>query len=211
MVDTKSKDLSIHDLMVLERHRRYLDRNPDLREFIERRETEYKKVKLENITDPLTGVCNRRYFDEAIKKDFELADQDTPLSLVMIDIDKFKRINDSISHIEGDKVLRKVSDTIRGGLRETDIVCRYGGEEFAVILPVTDLKDAAMVTERIRETVYKPKIDENHDIGISISCGIARYPDDRIHSSEDLVSYADTALRLAKENGRNRTELYKPV
>ena len=129
----------------------------------------------------------------------------------MTDIDFFKKVNDTYGHAVGDLVLKTVAKTIKKGLREYDIPSRYGGEEFAILLPNTTLDEASMVAERLRKQVEKKKInieDYNIDgvseISVSISLGVSRYDEKTMKDSEDLYKKADTGLYQAKESGRNR-------
>jgi two-component system cell cycle response regulator len=153
------------------------------------------------VTDGLTGMFNRRHVFERLSHEIEkFTRYGSGFSLLMLDIDHFKQINDTYGHQFGDEVLRKVSDAIRSSIRNVDIAGRYGGEEFMVILPEIGLAGAALVAERIRCAVESVSF-ENDGLVVTISCGAAEY------SAEDageFVKKADTLLYLAKDGGRNR-------
>jgi diguanylate cyclase (GGDEF)-like protein len=127
----------------------------------------------------------------------------------MVDIDHFKLVNDSLGHAAGDKVLRSMTQMMEKSLRETEIVCRYGGEEFLIILPQTRPQEAKVVAERMRQaiekSVFTPTLGEE-PVRITISCGIAAYPEQG-ENLEQLIAAADAALYAAKSQGRNRVSL----
>jgi diguanylate cyclase (GGDEF)-like protein len=154
--------------------------------------------------DPLTDLLNRRGFQEAFDLELERARRaDQPLSLIVGDLDRFKRVNDSHGHAAGDAVLRRVADAIRGAKRGFDRAARVGGEEFAVLAPDADEHGAYMLAERIRAAVHQAFADED-DESLTISFGISTYP---LHgqSADSLLRTADQALYAAKRLGRNRS------
>ena len=157
-------------------------------------------------TDDLTGIWNRRYFRRQLPHEIERARTfGVPLSLLMFDIDEFKQINDSFGHVIGDVVLSELCGCVRETLRTTDIIARYGGDEFAVILPHTDLGGAQAVAERILAKVRQLTIptDEEGAIQCSVSIGIAEFRrEDGV--ANDLVRRADERLYLSKRQGKNR-------
>ncbi|MET0083423.1 MAG: diguanylate cyclase [Sedimenticola sp.] len=162
--------------------------------------------------DSLTNLYTRRMFHECL--DNELARSmrfDHPLSLLLIDIDRFKQINDAHGHPAGDTVLQKLSARLLKESRGIDYVCRYGGEEIAIILPETDRQNAQQVAERMNLTVSALpfQIDDTQSVSITISIGVASYP---VHGDTDtfLIAAADSALYEAKEQGRNRVCTYSP-
>jgi diguanylate cyclase (GGDEF)-like protein len=162
--------------------------------------------------DSLTGLYTRRMFHEYL--DSELARSkrfNHPMSLLLIDIDNFKQVNDTYGHPTGDLVLRKLSGRLRRESRGIDYVCRYGGEEIAIILPETSVQNAQHIAERMRLTVSSLPfdIDDTNSQPITISIGVASYP---LHGDTDtfLISAADSALYDAKEQGRNRVYTYSP-
>jgi diguanylate cyclase len=166
-------------------------------------------ISNEAMTDALTGLRNRKSFDEQIaERSAEAAETGEPLALLMLDIDHFKRFNDTYGHLLGDEVIRLVGCCLTNCTKGRDVPCRYGGEEFAVILPATDLHGAATVAEQIRATVAGKKITRkrtNETLGtVTLSIGAAEW-----HPSEpleDWVQRADQALYAAKAGGRNRVE-----
>jgi diguanylate cyclase (GGDEF)-like protein len=173
----------------------------------------FSSIKNIAIYDTLTNLYNRRYFDERLglvaQKSFYGG---TALSLVMIDIDHFKRVNDTFGHVEGDKVLREISGLLKASVRKKDTVARYGGEEFILILPEAGLEESSMIAERIRRLVEETPFEVSHArINITISLGISNFPSHRARSKEDLVKMADQALYDAKRGGRNRVCIYNPM
>lgn len=161
--------------------------------------------------DALTGVGNRRGFDEGLWQAWQWLVQDTrPLSLIMLDVDFFKAFNDTYGHLEGDRCLQQVAQAIRKTLkRSTDLVTRYGGEEFAVILPDTDLAGASAVAEEIREQVEALAIPHNRSLCgncVTISLGVASVVPDQSASPIALLTLTDEALYQAKRQGRNQVQ-----
>ena len=151
-------------------------------------------------TDGLTGIANRRTFDEALERELSRAARSgEEVSLVLLDIDHFKRLNDDHGHQVGDDVLRRVARAIAGATRRYDLAARYGGEEFAVILPRTPREDAAMVAERLR----RHGVDAPGDPGCTVSAGVATYPHDAADPAA-LIVRADEALYASKHAGRDR-------
>ncbi len=176
-----------------------------------------KKLEEQSVTDGLTGLKNRRFFDERLHEEFRRAQRygDT-LSLIMIDLDHFKNVNDRHGHPAGDVVLREAAMLIRASIRDPDICARYGGEEFAVILPKTHMSGALAVAERIwREmgtkeyAVAANGVPEPKKVHVTASIGIAFYPSKDISSGELLLRFADQALYNAKRGGRNSICLYQ--
>ena len=166
----------------------------------------HKKITELSITDGLTGLYVYRYFNDALDKEIlRSARYRQPFGLIMIDLDSFKKINDSYGHPQGDEVLKEVSQIFKKICREVDIVARYGGEEFAIILPETDLEGAFVLADRIRMVVknYAFGTKENV-INLTASIGVASYPDIAI-SNPELIKHVDRALYRAKAEGRNKT------
>jgi diguanylate cyclase (GGDEF)-like protein len=158
------------------------------------------------INDALTGLNNRRYFDKVLPQEYERAHRDgIPFSLVMIDVDNFKKFNDSYGHHLGDRVLATIGRVLRKTLRRIDFAFRYGGEEFVVILPDTDLESAHNVAERIRQRVViesRKLLRNQDDPPVTVSMGISCYPRDAA-CSKTLLAMADQLLYQAKRTGRN--------
>lgn len=156
--------------------------------------------------DPLTGLHNRRWLDDTFHRQIERAQRSgQPAALLMIDIDRFKTINDHFGHLTGDAVLGRVAQLLMSGVRPQDLLARYGGEEFAVMLPSVDLSTALAVAERLRRAVEVNSRDaDSQDVPpTTVSIGAARMePGDRL---EDLINRADVALSKAKALGRNQT------
>jgi diguanylate cyclase (GGDEF)-like protein len=158
------------------------------------------------VMDEKTGLFNFREFQRRLKEEWQRARRyDMLLSLVMLDLDHFKRLNDTLGHQAGDQVLREFAMLVAGGARGTDIAARYGGEEFAVVLPHTDAPMALRVAERIRKAVREfIFLDEENPTRITVSAGVATYPSTTdINSVDALVRAADMALYEAKKRGRN--------
>ncbi len=166
----------------------------------------YLELQRRSAHDGLTGVVNRAEFDQRLAAECSSADRhERPLALLMIDIDFFKRVNDSHGHQAGDRVLQSVARLMQETMRPGDIVARYGGEEFAIILPSTEAGSALAAAERLRQAIAKAAINcaDKLDIGITVSIGCAdRRPN--AMPPGDLVKAADTALYRAKHTGRNR-------
>ncbi|MBN1980411.1 MAG: diguanylate cyclase [Chitinivibrionales bacterium] len=153
--------------------------------------------------DRLTGAYNRKYFENFFDRLIRTSEKNgEPFSVVMVDIDKFKSVNDTYGHQKGDEILKGVVSIIMEKYRKTDICCRYGGEEFVILLPNTSLAEAAIVVERFRSSVEQARLlgDERP---VTISLGFSVYPQQG-KLKDDLISKADQALYHAKENGRNR-------
>lgn len=175
---------------------------------IELKQQELEAHASEARTDSLTGLRNRRAFDEELNRLFaQRQRQGTVLSLMMIDIDHFKKINDEFGHLAGDEVLQSFAQVLNRTLREMDIVCRYGGEEFAVICPGSHLTEVAFAAERILHAVEATVIHfEDRRNRVTASIGVAEVMAGEI--AESLVQRADKALLGAKQAGRNRIYLH---
>jgi len=160
----------------------------------------------QSIRDPLTGLYNRRFLEEFLARELVRADRKKhPLSVIAVDIDHFKRINDSLGHGAGDIVLRRIGLLLQGFVRQSDIACRVGGEEFSVLLPEATMPIAAQRAEDIRKAVQQLKLKyEDQDLsGITVSLGVAAYPDHGA-TPDALIRAADQALYEAKYRGRDR-------
>lgn len=164
------------------------------------------------MVDGLTGLFVRRYFDARVDEEIERARRfGQPFSIVMMDIDDFKRLNDTHGHLVGDRVLREVAAVVRREMRGVDTAARYGGEELVIILPRTELVAALAVAERIRGALAAHRIavgPEGPVLTVAASFGIAAYPESGLGAAEDVVRRADRALYRAKRTGKNRVELY---
>lgn len=167
----------------------------------------HARTRLMAITDALTGLYNRRYFQQMFGRELSRAQRyHKPLSLIMMDVDDFKKFNDTYGHPHGDKVLGVMGDILMEALRSTDFAFRYGGEEFIVLLPETDFPNALLAAERLRELVEHESIGELKGIashGITASVGVVSFPRDG-ETCEELLNSVDGLLYRAKECGKNR-------
>ena len=181
--------------------RRLLETNQQLKQLND-------EFRLLSITDPLTGLFNRRHFDELMETEVGLSNRHgDPNSLLLIDIDHFKAINDTYGHYVGDVVLKALTKTLQNNIRHTDAICRLGGEEFAVLCKRADKTGAMELAEKLREIIEKtPMIPETDDeLLITISIGVASVPDGGGKTTpKQLYKDVDTALYYSKNNGRNR-------
>jgi len=157
-------------------------------------------------TDGLTGLQNRRMFQDFMSREYDLAVRHKrPLSLIIMDVDYFKKFNDSFGHPAGDAVLKRIGVLLKQLARKTDCVGRYGGEEFVLLLPQTGSEDALMIANRIQQTVADEKWEHR---GVTVSVGVSSLGDSKINNVDDLLKSADMALYAAKEGGRNRVVKY---
>jgi diguanylate cyclase (GGDEF)-like protein len=158
------------------------------------------------VTDGLTRLYNHRHFYELMEQEFHRTKRyQSNVSLIMIDIDFFKQINDTYGHQVGDDILKELAQVIGAQMREVDILARYGGEEFAALLPQTSIEQAGVVAERIRSAVEKNEFATSKGIiKITVSLGLAGFPEMDITNQVELVQEADKALYRAKELGKNR-------
>ena len=162
--------------------------------------------------DGLTGIYNRRFFEQTLTKEYSRVQRyGGTLSLVLLDLDHFKKVNDTHGHLAGDEVLREAARRLNSCLRDTDILARYGGEEFAVILPATTLEGTLIVAERLRAVMDATPIMHNaQSLTITVSAGVTEFRTD-ILRYEDLIKEADLALYTSKGSGRNRVTCYSPT
>ncbi|MFH0709819.1 MAG: diguanylate cyclase [Pseudomonadota bacterium] len=166
------------------------------------------KIKEQSIRDPLTGLYNRRYLDETLQKEIVRAQRERiPLSVVIIDLDHFKAVNDTYGHAAGDAVLQSIATYLIGSIRQNDFVCRYGGEEFILVMPGMPIDQASLRMEQCRKEIQNMTILYNtHQISITMSGGIAMF---NAHGTleDELLKAADDALYMSKVNGRNQITL----
>jgi len=159
-----------------------------------------RQLRRQAIVDPLTGAYNRRHMDAVLGGAFAGAKRDTPPSLLLLDIDHFKRINDELGHAAGDDVLKQVVAVIQHHVRSSDILFRCGGEEFALFLPATGPEGALRVAEQVRKSVAEARLLGERPVTISV--GVATLPPDA--TIDDWLRHGDSALYRAKSEGRNR-------
>ncbi len=162
-------------------------------------------------TDHLTGLFNRRYMMEALDKEMQRSiRKGGTLSLILLDIDHFKRVNDDYGHQKGDTVLQKVALLLQKELRTYDCAARYGGEEFVAILPDSTLKESVFVADRIRQAVQSARFDSPLDtLNLTVSLGVASFSKEDTTTVDGFIKIADDALYRAKANGRNRVEFHE--
>jgi two-component system, cell cycle response regulator len=160
--------------------------------------------------DTLTGLYNRKYLYDALSKEFPYCNRhEVPLSMLMIDIDFFKQVNDSHGHLAGDFVLCRVAEALMKATRAEDLVSRFGGEEFAVLLRETDAAGAAICGERCRNMVAAGRYEiKSRPVGVTLSCGVATLVNRCFNTPEELIHAADQALYAAKAAGRNQVMTY---
>ena len=179
--------------------------NRELLRKIEEIESLQEQLRQQAIRDPLTGLYNRRFLEETLGRELGQARRNNePLSVVMIDIDRFKSVNDTYGHNVGDLFLIALGDMLEHKMREGDVACRYGGEEFIVVLPGASLEAAAVRTNELRLIFDVLKIDvAGQSISATFSAGVAGFP---LHGTDEktILAEADRALYAAKDAGRNR-------
>jgi diguanylate cyclase (GGDEF)-like protein len=163
----------------------------------------YQQALQSAATDPLTGVKNRAAMESSMKRELGLANrQGYPISLILFDIDHFKKINDQYGHLIGDQVLRSVAKVAEETIRDSDMIFRFGGEEFLVLLNGTQLSGAALLAERMRRKIEELEIFPDLDMRIAASFGVVSLQEDE--SAETIFMRVDNAMYRAKNNGRNR-------
>ena len=169
----------------------------------------YSETEYLSVTDGLTGLYNRRHFEHNIERDFLRTKRyNGELSLALVDIDFFKKVNDNYGHQFGDYVLKKISDIISDSFRKTDMIYRYGGEELAIVLTETPLENSIIPLERLKEKISEQSFSAGgEDIKITVSIGVSANCEDA-KTQKDLIEFADKALYKAKENGRNQVVKY---
>lgn len=170
----------------------------------------YHKVQEMAVTDSLTGVFSRRYLLERLNEEFERSKKfGFSFSLLMLDIDHFKGYNDRYGHLAGDAILKEIALSLQENMRQIDLVGRFGGEEFSVILSETGKQGAALAAERMRQAIETREIKAyDETLKVTVSIGIACFPQDSIYAGE-LIDKADTALYRAKQSGRNKVCLFE--
>lgn len=172
----------------------------------------YQRTKDLAITDGLTGLYLRKYFVEKLDEEIRRAKETgTAMSFILIDIDHFKDCNDTHGHLFGDKVLRLLGEFLKDNLRDVDIIGRYGGEEFAVILPNTAMNGSRFVAERLRENFSKLIINVNENEGIKLTLSVGGIEFEKSIKLMEVINLADKALYYSKENGRNKVTFWEDI
>lgn len=170
----------------------------------------HEEIKLVGLRDPLTGINNRRFFDQRIEEELSKAQRShSPLACLFIDLDYFKRINDTHGHQVGDQVLKRVAQLLSETLRQGDVLARYGGEEFVVLLTGAGQKIAVEIAERMRSLIEKTPfmVGQNKPLHITLSVGIANFQPGQLMSVKQLLQKADQAVYAAKLSGRNQIKI----
>ena len=188
---------------------RVQERTLELNIALQELESANQELERKNVLDELTGLHNRRFYDQKILAEYRRSRRNlTPLSLILIDIDHFKLVNDKYGHLAGDQSLVWLAKYIKQSLkRSADKAFRYGGEEFCLILPNTDAEGALLVAEQLREVVSEKAFNfEGTEISLTISCGICTYQQQADIGPEQIFSGADKALYQAKHDGRNQSK-----
>ncbi len=174
----------------------------------------FEETLRHSLTDGLTGLANRRHFDARLTQEWENATRESrPLALALVDIDSFKKYNDSYGHAQGDECLRQIAEVLMSaGRRQYDVAARYGGEEFALILPDSTAKNAAKRAEALRKKIMALKIPHRASVTgkiVTVSIGVAAIIPSTSTQPTDLIARADQALYDAKKQGRNRVVVFK--
>ena len=174
----------------------------------------YEELFQQACMDKVLQVYNKHYFLTRLDEEIARCERNAgTFSLILLDADHFKLFNDNHGHLAGDAALLQLTTLIRKNIRKVDVPCRYGGEEFTVILPDADIRQALVVAEHIRSLVAKKPVEyANNSIPLTVSIGIAQYHSDpaQAASGETLIAHADNALYQAKQDGRNRTVMFRP-
>jgi len=218
LASAKVSDIAQQKLLILQEESqeqlesRVQERTLELNIALQELEVANQELKEKNTLDELSGLYNRRFYDQKILAEFRRSRRNlTPLSLVLIDIDHFKRVNDSYGHLTGDKCIVEVARMLKALLRRsTDVGCRYGGEEFCLILPETDEKGALALAQEICQSVRQQKISNNENIiELTVSCGVTTYQQEKEVTPEIIFESVDKALYKAKQAGRDQVQVSK--
>ena len=216
VASVKASDLAQQKLLALQEESqeqlesRVQERTLELNIALQELEAVNQELKEKNTLDELSGLFNRRYYDQKIMAEFRRSRRNlTPLSLVLIDIDRFKLVNDNYGHLIGDQCIIAVAKMIKSLLRRsTDVGCRYGGEEFCLILPETDDKGALALAQEICQSVREQQIFADElAIDLTVSCGVTTYQQEKNVTPEAIFASADRALYKAKQAGRDQVQV----
>jgi len=214
LTDSRATDLAFKGLEIKQQENQDLleervqERTLELNIALQELESANQELERKNVLDELTGLHNRRFYDQKIQAEYRRSRRNlTPLSLVIIDIDHFKSVNDTYGHLAGDQCLVWLSQLVKQSLkRSTDKAFRYGGEEFCLILPDTEPQGAVLLAEQLRESISEQAFRyQNIEIPLTISCGISTYQQEKFITAEQIFAGADKALYQAKHNGRNQS------
>ncbi|WP_024955297.1 GGDEF domain-containing protein [Sulfurospirillum arcachonense] len=185
-----------------------------LQKTINKLQKQEEELKLLASTDPLTKLFNRRYFTEVSGHILDLAKRNNEnMSIIMLDIDKFKNINDTYGHKVGDDTLVVFAETLNNFKRKSDVVCRFGGEEFVILLPETNVEGASKIAHKIRKVIEELiiKIDEKIELNFTVSVGVSQVNIEKDNNIEAAINRADKALYQAKDTGRNKTVVIEDI
>lgn len=216
LASAKTFDIAQQKLLTLQQESqeqlesRVQERTLELNIALQELEAVNQELKEKNTFDELSGLYNRRYYDQKIMAEFRRSRRNlTPLSIVLIDIDYFKRVNDSHGHLAGDKCIVEVANMIKALLRRSsDVGCRYGGEEFCLILPETDEKGALAMAQGVCQSVREQRIfNKDSVIDLTVSCGVTTYQQEKTVTPEIIFASADKALYKAKQAGRDQVQV----
>jgi diguanylate cyclase (GGDEF)-like protein/PAS domain S-box-containing protein len=204
LVQYKERLLSVYAATIRSNANHVVGSAALIRDVTEEKRLEQQLIHL-STTDGLTGLFNRRYLDETLAAELQRANRyQTPLAVFLFDVDHFKKFNDQHGHDQGDRVLQALAKEMRNSVRQVDHPCRYGGEEFVLILPNTPLEGATHVAERLRRNVEAMVVD---GLKVTISIGVAVVPPLMFEASDAFLEAADRALYEAKANGRNQVRV----
>ena len=212
----KTSELAQKELLIIQDESqeqlesRVQERTLELNIALQELEAVNQELKEKNTLDELSGLYNRRYYDQKIVAEFRRSRRNlTPLSLILVDIDHFKSVNDNFGHLTGDKCIVEVASMIKSLLRRSsDVGCRYGGEEFCLILPETDAQGALTLAQEICQSARQQKIYSNENIvTLSVSCGVTTYQQEKDITPEIIFEHVDKALYKAKETGRDQVQV----
>ena len=212
----KASDIAQKKLLLLQQEGqeqlefRVQERTLELNIALQELEAVNQELKEKNTLDELSGLFNRRFYDQKILAEFRRSRRNlTPLSIILVDIDHFKSVNDNYGHLTGDQCIVEVASMIKSLLRRSsDVGCRYGGEEFCIILPETDDKGALALAQEICQIVHQKNIvNDKNIISLTVSCGVATYQQEKNITPEVIFSCADKALYKAKQAGRDQVQV----